>query len=149
MQPRRKQIQVEPQDQLHGGNMRRMLDNAFMSDDDTRRMLAKLRAIRDGTLNACTSSPELAALLCLPPDESPHSRMLDLLNQIILISGAIGRLLGPTPCRIELCLALLSAQILTPARFDSPRPIGNTGSRSQPYRCCDDAGGNEERCRRI
>ena len=67
-----------------------MLDSALMTDGDTEKLRSKLRAVRDANLNAWTMCPELAALLCLPPDEGPHSRMLDLLNQIILISGTSG-----------------------------------------------------------
>ena len=66
-----------------------MLDSAMMTGEDTEQLRSKLRAVRDAKLNAWTVSPELATLLCLPPDEGPHSRMLELLNQIVLISALI------------------------------------------------------------
>jgi hypothetical protein len=86
---RRRRGQVEHAE-FHAGNRRLMLDSALMTDGDTEKLRSKLRAVRDANLNAWTMCPELAALLCLPPDEGPHSRMLDLLNQIILISGTSG-----------------------------------------------------------
>ena len=88
---RRPRGKVETEEKFHGmtGNRRRMLDSAMMADDDTEQLRSKLRAVRDAKLNAWTVSPELASLLCLPPDEGPHGRMLDLLNQIILISALI------------------------------------------------------------
>jgi len=88
MQRRRRGL-VQPDEKFHAGNRRRMLDRAIMEDEDTEQLRSKLRAVRDAKLNAWTVSPELATLLCLPPDEGPHSRMLDLLNQIILISALI------------------------------------------------------------
>ena len=86
---RRQRQQVEPEEEFHAGNRRRMLDSAMMTGEDTEQLRSKLRAVRDAKLNAWTVSPELATLLCLPPDEGPHSRMLELLNQIVLISALI------------------------------------------------------------
>ena len=86
---RKQRQKVAPGGEFHAGNRRRMLDSAMMTDEDTEQLRSKLRAVRDAKLNAWTVSPELATLLCLPPDEGPHSRMLDLLNQIILISALI------------------------------------------------------------
>ena len=62
-------------------------DSGFMSEGDRERMRRVLQRIRDGTVNAFSLSPEVSSLICLPPDESPHGRLVDILNWLSLISG--------------------------------------------------------------
>jgi hypothetical protein len=58
-------------------------------DADTRLVHKKLKRMREGKLSALETSPEMAALLLLPPEEDPHERYVDVLNNIVLLSALI------------------------------------------------------------
>ncbi len=60
-----------------------------MADADTRLVHKKLKRMREGTLSALETSPEMAALLLLPPEEDPHERYVDVLNNIVHLSAII------------------------------------------------------------
>jgi hypothetical protein len=60
-----------------------------VADADTRLVHKKLKRMREGTLSALETSPEMAALLLLPPEEDPHDRYVDVLNNIVLLSALI------------------------------------------------------------
>lgn len=66
-----------------------MLDNKIMTDADTKSLYKKLQSLRNGTMNSWTCCPELAALLCLPPDENSHGRFVDIMGNIQLLSALI------------------------------------------------------------
>lgn len=61
----------------------------MMTDEDTRLICKKLKRVREGTMSAWATSPELAALLLLPPEEDPHGRYVEVLNNVVLLSALI------------------------------------------------------------
>jgi len=64
-------------------------EDSVLADADTRLVHKKLKRLREGKLSALETSPEMAALLLLPPEEDPHERYVDVLNNIVLLSALI------------------------------------------------------------
>mmetsp|Transcript_63900 Transcript_63900/g.103309 ORF Transcript_63900/g.103309 Transcript_63900/m.103309 type:complete len:391 (-) Transcript_63900:190-1362(-) len=84
----------------HGTNHRRMLDNSIMTEADNESLRKKMQSLRNGTMNAWTTSPELTAMLCLPPDEHSHGRFVEYMQNIqllsaLLLSATLGVALNP------------------------------------------------------